>query len=244
MRRTSGNLTFGVQTFQLVENVGTHRSHTRTAADKYHFGIGVFGEKFAERAGNRNFVAGFERPDVGRHLSRRRIRYARGRRGDTHVQHNDAFFFRIRSDRVGTQNRLVHFGNVLPQIVFVPVFVVFLWNVEVFVGNGVRRGFNLDEPSARKGTSSPSGMASLSSLMNVALLSLEMTVHSIFHAEHFFGDFDVHVGFDVDLARQTAAFACFAFADVGQLGRQDVAAAALRRRGIVRTNRLRRRRRG
>ena len=47
-----------------------------------------------------------------------------------------------------------------------------------------------------------------------------------FHAEHFFRYFDVHVGFDVDLAGQTAAFACFAFADVGQLGRQNVAAAA------------------
>ena len=47
-----------------------------------------------------------------------------------------------------------------------------------------------------------------------------------FHAEHFFRDLDVHVGFDVNLAGQTAAFSCFAFADVGQLGRQNVAATA------------------
>ena len=47
-----------------------------------------------------------------------------------------------------------------------------------------------------------------------------------FYTEHFFRYFDVHVGFDVDLTRQTAAFARFAFADVGQLGRQNVAAAA------------------
>ena len=63
--------------------------------------------------------------------------------------------------------------------------------------------------------------------MNVALLSFEMTVHS-----HFFtpntssGTSMVHVGFNVDLTRQTAAFARFAFADVGQLGWQNVAAAA------------------
>ena len=47
-----------------------------------------------------------------------------------------------------------------------------------------------------------------------------------FHAEYFFRYFDVHVGFNVDLTRQTAAFARFAFADVGQLGWQNVAAAA------------------
>ena len=31
-----------------------------------------------------------------------------------------------------------------------------------------------------------------------------------FHSEYFFRYFDVHVGFDVDLTRQTAAFARFA----------------------------------
>ena len=66
-----------------------------TVADEYHFGIGIFGKEFAERAGDGYFVAGFERPDVGRHLSRRRIRYAWRRRSDTHVQHDDAFFFWI-----------------------------------------------------------------------------------------------------------------------------------------------------
>ena len=47
-----------------------------------------------------------------------------------------------------------------------------------------------------------------------------------FHTEHFFRYFDVHVGFNVDLTRQAAAFARFAFADVGQLSWQNVATAA------------------
>ena len=47
-----------------------------------------------------------------------------------------------------------------------------------------------------------------------------------FHAEYFFRYFDVHVGFNVDLTRQTAAFTRFAFADVGQFGWQNVAATA------------------
>ena len=36
-----------------------------------------------------------------------------------------------------------------------------------------------------------------------------------FYAEYFFRYFDVHISFNVDLTRQTAAFARFAFADVG-----------------------------
>ncbi len=40
---------------------------------------------------------------------------------DPHVEHDDAFFFRIVGHRIGAHDRFVDFGPVLPEVEFVPV---------------------------------------------------------------------------------------------------------------------------
>lgn len=105
--------------------------------------------------------------------------------------------------------------------------MIFLGNVEVFVGNGVRRGFDLNVAAGAERNFFAFGNGKLEFFNERCFVVVGNDgAFPFFHAEHFFGYFDVHVGFDIDLAGQTAAFACFAFADVGQLGRQNVAAAA------------------
>ena len=91
----------------------------------------------------------------------------------------------------------------------------------------MRRGFDLDVAAGAEGNFFAFGNGKLEFFNERGFVVIgDDGAFPFFDAEHFFRYFDVHVGFDVDLTRQTAAFACFAFADVGQLGRQNVAAAA------------------
>ena len=98
-----------------------HRRHAGAAADKHHLSVGLFSKELAERPGNRHLIARLQRPDIGRHDPRRRIRDLRRRRRDAHVEHNDALLFRIVSHRVGAQGRLFHLRDIAEQIEFVPV---------------------------------------------------------------------------------------------------------------------------
>ena len=84
-----------MQALELVEDVRTHRRHTRTTADEDHFRIGVFGEEFAEGAGNGNFVAGFKVEDVAGHDAWLGFGDFRRRGGNTDVEHDDAFLVRV-----------------------------------------------------------------------------------------------------------------------------------------------------
>ena len=95
------DLTLATQPLELVKDVRAHRGHTGTAADKHHFRVGIFGKELTERTGDRHFVTRLERPDVRRHDTRRCIRHIRWRRGDTHIEHDDALLFRVVSHRVG-----------------------------------------------------------------------------------------------------------------------------------------------
>ena len=75
----------------------------------------------------------------------------------------------------------------MPQIVFVPVFVIFLRNVEVFVGNGVRRGFDLDVAASAEGNFLAFGNGKLEFFNERGFVVVgDDGAFSFFHAEHFF----------------------------------------------------------
>ena len=92
---------------ELVEDVRAHRRHACPATDEDHFGVGVFGEKFAEGAGDGDFVAWLEAEDVAGHDARLRFRDFRRWGRNTDVKHDDAFFVRVVRHRVGTHGRFV-----------------------------------------------------------------------------------------------------------------------------------------
>ncbi len=84
----------------------------------------------------------------------------------------------------------------------------------------MRRAFNLNIAPARNAPP-PSGIRSLSSLMKVALLSLEITSHSHFDAENLFRQFNLHVLLHRHLTGQTATGFGIPLGNM-RLGRQDI----------------------
>ena len=83
------------EALELVKNVRTHRCHARATTDKDHFSLGLFSKELAKRTGDGHLISRFQGPDIRRHDARGCIRHIRRRRGDTHVEHNDALLVRV-----------------------------------------------------------------------------------------------------------------------------------------------------
>src|SRR5690554_6008985 len=88
------DLALGIQAFELVEDMATHRRHTRTTADEDHFGIGVLGKEFAEGTHHCDLVARLHIEGIGRHQARWMVSAWRWR-GDTDVELEDTLFFGV-----------------------------------------------------------------------------------------------------------------------------------------------------
>ena len=146
------HLALRVQPPELVEDVRAHRRHARAAADEDHLVVGLAGEELAVGTGDDDLVARLQAEDVGRHQPGRHVRRARRRRGDAHVEHDDALLVRVVRHRVGAHHRLVDLRDVAPLVELVPVPAVLLLDVEVLVLDLVRRG-------TRSGCSRPRGRA-------------------------------------------------------------------------------------
>src|SRR5690606_37496825 len=122
----------------------THWRHTSTTTNKYHLGIGIFGEKVTKRTVYGNLVTWFQAKHIGRHDTWRHIITARRWCGDTDVELDHALFFRIVGHRVSTDGGFFHIGHIAPDVEFVPVLVEFLLDITLPVLNAVRRPVQLD----------------------------------------------------------------------------------------------------
>ena len=207
-----------------------HRGHTGTAADKDHFHVGIFGKELTERTGDRHFVAWLKGPDIRRHHARRCIRHIRRRRGDTHVEHDNALLFRIVSHGVSAQRRLFYFGNKAEEIEFVPVGPILLGHVEVGIRHGVRRTINLDIPARAERNALPFRNTQLK-LFNERgfVIVRDNFALPFFNAEDLFRQLNLHVLAHRDLAGETAALFRFTLRDMRQFSRQDITAALFHR---------------
>ena len=214
----------------------THRCHTRTAADKDHFRVGVFGKEFAERAGNRHFVARLEGPDIGRHDARGCIRHIRRRRGDTHVEHNNALLFRIVSHGISAKRGLFYFGNKAEEVKFIPVGPVLLGHVEVSIRHGVCRTINLDIPTRTERDALPFRNVQLE-LFNERgfVIVRDNFALPFFHAEDLLRQLNLHVLAHSDLTRQTAALFRFTLRDMRQFCWQNITASLFHRHTALST---------
>ena len=127
---------------------------------------------------------------------------AAGRRGgDADVEFDDAFFFGVVGHRIGAHGGFFHFGDVAPEVVFVPVGAVFIANVEVFVGHGVRRAFELHVAAGAEIDVFAFGQAQGEFLDEGGDVGVGLDrAFPLFHAEDFFGHANLHVLLDCRLA--------------------------------------------
>ncbi len=220
------DLTLAAQALKLIKNVRAHRRHPGAPADKDHFGVGLFGKELTKRTGDGDLITRFQRPDIRRHDPRRRIRYARRRRGDTHVEHDDALLFRVVGHGVGAQRRLFDLRDKAEQVEFIPVTAVFVRNVKVFVRDSMRRAFNLNVAARTERHIFAIGNAQLQ-LFNeggFVIVGDNFTL-PLFHAEDLLRQFNLHVLAHCHLTGQTTALFRLTLANVRQLGRQNIPAA-------------------
>ena len=54
------NLSLGIDSTELVENMGAHRGHSRATTNKNHFSLIIGGEEFTVGSGNCDFIAGLQ----------------------------------------------------------------------------------------------------------------------------------------------------------------------------------------
>jgi hypothetical protein len=222
------HLAVRVEATELIEDVGAHGRHARTAPDEDHLVVGAAGEELAVGPRDRDLVPGLEIEDVGGHLARGRVRLVGRRRCDADVQHDDARLARVVRHRIGALDSLVDLRREAPQVVLVPVVAVLLLDVEIAILRHVGRALDLDV--------APGAEGHLFTLRQLEHQLLDEGGHVVvrthatlpaLHAEDLGGDLDRQVVLHLDLAGQAYPVARLPPAHVGHLcGEQRAAALA------------------
>ena len=144
-------------------------------------------------------------------------------RCDTHIEHDDPFFPGVIGHGVRSDHRLSYRRRVTPNVKFVPVFVILLFNIEVFVLHDMGRTFNLDVSTGfetdiltfgqfKNQLFDEGGYIAIGANGTLPFLSFE----------DFRWHFDFHILFNSDLTRQAMSVTSFTFGDMTTFCWQDI----------------------
>ena len=120
----------------------SHRCHSSTTAYKNHFRISFFCKELTKWTKDRHFVTRLLGKQVRGHLAWLKVS-PRGWRRDTNVELHDPLFLRVIRHRIGPDYSLVHRRYVVEDPKFIPIVVVFLFDINLFVVNYMRLNLKL-----------------------------------------------------------------------------------------------------